>query len=253
MGVTLAKSNLLTKEEEYTLVSEAQGSNPAARQRARSILMEKNQGLVHGVVHRFPLKNAQVGYDDLWQQGCIGFLHAVDKFELDRGHRLSTYAYRWIHAFIRRFYQNQGRVVRIPAHLADRKFQLDREVQKLALSLGRVPTQEEVEELVPGYTDLCGTFAYTVSLNQELESGEEVLDLQADTGVSDDTLQVGSLLDLLREEVSERDYNIFVRRYGVDGFAEHSLSEISIVYKISRARTHQICNSCLTSIRKVMD
>ncbi len=171
-NLTQSKPELLTKTEEKELVALAQQGD----RKARATLMERNQGLVHRIVHRFPLKNNQCTYDDLWQQGCIGFLHAIDLFELDRGLRLSTYAYRWIHAYIRRYYQNQGRVVRIPAHLADRKFQLDREVQSLTQKLGRVPSQEEVEEIVQGFAHLHSTFAAVASLNKELESGEEIMD-----------------------------------------------------------------------------
>jgi RNA polymerase sigma factor (sigma-70 family) len=249
MNQTVNKTELLSKEDELSLIKAAQGGC----QKARSMLMSKNQGLVHKIVKSFPLKNTQVGYDDLWQQGCMGFLHAVDLFDINQGVRLSTYAYRWIHAYIRRYYQNQGRVVRIPAHLADKKFQLDREVQSLTQRLGYVPSQEELEEFVPGYTKLANTFAYTVSLNHEMESGEEVLDLQSDTVSPDDRLQVDSLLSLLKDEVSKRDYNIFVRRYGVDGNLEHTLDEVAGEFSLTRARIHQVVNHCLSVVRAKAD
>jgi len=248
-NLTKTKAELLTKDEEREFIAKAQKGD----RDARSTLMERNQGLVHRIVHRFPLKNNQCTYDDLWQQGCIGFLHAVDMFELDRGLRLSTYAYRWIHAYIRRYYQNQGRVVRIPAHLADKKFQLDREVQLLTQRLGRVPSQEEIEEFVPGFSKLVNTFSTVVSLNKELDSGEEVMDLQRDDSQDDTTLYVSSLLDLLKTHVSERDYDIFITRYGVDGCEEHTLNEVADKFSLTRARVHQINNHCLATIKRMAD
>ena len=143
MSSSMTKTMLLSKEEEYKLVEDAQSNN----KKALKTLVEKNSGLVHKVVHRFPLKNAQCTYEDLYQVGMMGFIHGVELFDVSRGLRLSTYVYRWIHAFVRRYYQNHGRVVRIPAHLADKKFQMDAKIQKLTQELGRKPSQEEIEEI----------------------------------------------------------------------------------------------------------
>jgi len=245
----MSKVELLSKTEEYDLIKASQEGNKGAR----STLMDRNRGLVHSQVQRFPLKNAQVSYDDLFQMGCMGFLHAVDLFDTSKDLRLSTYAYRWIYAFIRRYYQNQGRVVRIPAHLADKKFQLDRKVQDLTHKMGHTPSQEELEALVPGYSDLVSTFSKTISLNKELESGEEILDIQADDNHSDTILYANSLLDLLKKNVSSRDYNIFTCRYGVDGEAEMTLNEIGDRFGITRARSHQIVNKCISLLKVLAD
>ena len=247
--MTTLTSRLLDKETEQELIKDAQNGS----QEARKILMERNQGLVHKIVQKFPLKNAQCSYEDLWQVGCMGFLHAVDLFEVDRDLRLSTYAFRWVSAYVRRYYQNHGRVVRIPAHLADKKYQMDRKVQELTHSLGYTPSPEEVEEFVPGYAKMLDTFTHTVSLNQELESGEEVLDLQKDDDHTDLVLHVNSLLDLLKENVSARDYNIFVTRYGVDGRVEHTLNEVAEENGITRARVHQVTSRCLSLLKDLAD
>ena len=245
----MTKTELLTKTEEYDLIKAAQeGDRDALR-----VLVERNQGLIHSHVQRFPLKNAQVSYDDLWQVGSLGLIHSVNLFDTSKGLRLSTYAYRWIYAFIRRYFQNNGRVIRIPAHLADRKFQLDREVQSLTQKLGHTPSQEELEALVPGYSGLVSTFSKTISLNQELESGEEILDIQADDSHTDTILHANSLLDLLKTKVSERDYNIFTCRYGVDGEVEMTLNEIGDRFGITRARAHQVVNKCVNLLKVVAD
>lgn len=221
--------------------------------KALRVLVEKNQGLVHKLVHKFPLKNAQVTYDDLWQEGCIGFMHAIEMFEVDKGYRLSTYSYRWIYAYIRRYYQNQGRVVRIPVHLADNKFKLDRKVEELSHRLGYVPTMEQLDVLVPGYSEIVKTFGSIISLNQELESGEEVLDLQVCPQNDSSALEVDFLLDILKENVSNRDYEIFISRYGVDGQTEHTLSEVAEIYGITRSRCHQVTNKCVNIIKECVN
>ena len=246
MTATLNKKELLTKEDERMLIRDAQNSNKTARK----LLMEHNQGLVHKIVHKFPLKNAQVTYDDLWQVGCMGFLHAVDMFDSGHDVRLSTYAYRWIHAYIRRYYQNQGRVVRIPAHLADKKYQMDRSIQQLTHELGHVPSSEQMEELVPGYAELAHTFSQIVSLNQEMESGDEFLDLQVQQSTTDVELEVGVLLEILRDNVSERDYDIFLARYGIGGQFEHTLNEVADEFGLTRSRVHQVTNQCLRVIKQ---
>ena len=254
MTQTLTKNKnqvLLTKEEERVLISKSQeGSKKALR-----LLVSHNQGLVHKIVHRFPLKNNQCSYDDLFQVGMMGFIHAVDKFDLSSGNRLSTYSYRWIHAFVRRYYQNQARVVRIPAHLADKKYQMDVKVRELTQRNGSVPSPEELELLVPGYASIAALFSHTVSLNKELESGEELIDIQSDDNRvdSDTVLQVNSLLDLLKPQVSERDYEIFITRYGVDGQAEHTFSEVADKFGLTRARVHQVSHHCLEIIRHLAD
>lgn len=237
----MTKTQLLSKTEEYSLVQSAQRGD----RKARTTLMRRNEGLVHKLVQKFPLKNAQVTYDDLYQQGCLGFLHAVDLFELDRGLRLSTYAYRWIGAYIRRYYQNQGRVVRLPAHLADRKYQLDRDVQRLTQEMGRTPSSEELDELVPGYTDLKDRFSHIVSLNSALDSGEDLMDIQPAVPTSDAGLEVDVLLDQLKEQVSERDFNILIHRYGLYGVKERSLAEIGEYHNLTRARCHQVVGNCV--------
>ena len=234
------KQELLTKSEERELISRAQ----AGDRKALTSLVRRNEGLVHKQVHRFPLKNAQVTYDDLYQQGMLGFIHGVELFDLNRDIRLSTYVYRWIYAFMRRYFQNQGRVVRLPAHQADKKYQLDQKVIRL--------TKDELDELVPGYNELNANFVSTTSLNSALESGDELIDLQPANNPDIHSLEVSVILDLLRARVSERDYSILVSRFGLDGHDEKSLNEIAADVGVSRARTHQIVQKCINVLQEAV-
>ena len=80
------------------------------------------------------------------------------------------------------------------------------------------------------------------------------MDLQRDDDDDSDTiLHVNSLLDLLKDNVTERDYNIFITRYGVDGEVEHTLNEVADKFGLTRARVHQITLSCLTTIKQLAD
>ena len=133
----------LTHEEELTLVKDRDNK------RTLDKLVCANLGLVHKIVHRFPLKNANCSYDDLFQEGVAGLIHAIFKFDVTRGYRLSTYSYRWIQSYVTRYYQNNGRSVRVPVHMATKQMQVKKVTEELTRDLGRTPTNEEVVELCP--------------------------------------------------------------------------------------------------------
>jgi RNA polymerase sigma factor (sigma-70 family) len=246
MTATPTMTELLTKEQEYAMIREVQEDTRKA-QYSMDRLVRHNMGLVHKQVQRFPLRNSVVTYDDLFQQGVLGFMHAVRKFDLDMGLRLSTYAYRWIAAYLQRYWQNNGRTVRVPAHLSDSFFAHKREVNELTVALGRTPSADELPEHV---AKVAQHFAPIASLNQSVGDGnEELCNLQAADDDSGMVMEVESYLEQLKGDISSRDYQILVMRFGLDGCGEHSLSEIASTHSVSRARIHQILSQSLHTLK----
>ncbi len=246
MTATPTMTDLLTKEQEYQMIREVQEETRKAEY-SMDRLVRHNMGLVHKQVQRFPLRNSVVTYDDLFQQGVLGFMHAVRKFDTELGLRLSTYAYRWIAAYLQRYWQNNGRTVRVPAHLSDSYFAHKREVNELTVALGRTPRADELPEHV---AKVAQHFVSIASLNQSVGDGnEELCNLQADDNDTEIVMEVGSYLEQLKGEISERDYKIIVQRYGLDGCGESSLAEIAAEHSVSRARIHQIINQNLRMLK----
>ena len=122
----------LTQEQELKLIAD--------RDNKRSLdkLVVSNLGLVHSIVHKFPIKNASCTYDDLFQEGVAGLIHAIHKFESERGYRLTTYSYRWIQAYVSRYYQNHGRTIRVPVHMATKQMKMNKQIESLKKIVSRL-------------------------------------------------------------------------------------------------------------------
>ena len=208
----------LSAAEEIKLVQSVQSQDRRADYSLRK-LIEHNTGLIHKVVNHFPMKNSVVTYDDLYQEGLLGFIHGVRKFDVTRGYRLSTYSFNWISAYVRKYYLNHYRTIRLPVHVSLQNTTVNRTIEQLTRDLGRVPTVDEVCDIHDGADNIICKSLFTLSLNSLVgEDGE----LQDTLGYSresetEDELDVFFLLEQLKEQVSPRDYNILVGRYGLDG------------------------------------
>ena len=242
------KAEQLTGEQEITLVREYRASG---NQRCLDRLVLSNLGLIHKIVHRFPLKNAGCSYEDLFQEGVAGLIHGIEKYDETRGYRLSTYVYRWIQAYVSRYYQNHGKTIRVPVHLADSASKMRKEVEALTKELEHMPTNSECEQHIVGYEDMLVATREVFSLNAALSEDGELGDIAGydNTEENDDTMDAEILMDKLRSQVSERDYRILCMRYGMCGYPEHTLSEISDAFGITRARVHQVQQTCLRELR----
>lgn len=241
------KTQRLTQEEELTLLADKDNKKSLDK------LVISNLGLVHKITHRFPIKNSNCGYDDLFQEGVAGLLHAIDKFEPARGYRLSTYAYRWIQAYVTRYYQNQGRVIRVPVHMSTKQQQLNKQVEVLTRDLGRTPTDEEIRDANTNAEHIKSATMTVSSLNALIGESEELEGLQGEdrTEQHDTEIECDMLLDKVRGQVSERDFSVLLHRYGLCGVPAHTLSEISEKHGVTRARIHQIERKMLKLLREV--
>ena len=238
----------LTHVEEIELIKAVQSDNSDY---ALNKLIKFNGGLVHKIVTKFPMKNATCTYDDLYQEGLLGLTHGIRKFDVTRGVRLSTYVYRWIQAYVKRYYLNNYRTVRLPVHVIQQNSTLNKQIEHLTSSLGRTPTLEEVCDLNENADSLICSSLFTLSLNSLAGDDGELADFVGvdQTQDKDNELDVHFLLTQLKGMVSDRDYNILVKRYGLDNQGERTLQELSTEFDITRARCHQIENNLLGKLR----
>ena len=229
---------------------------------AREELIRSNARLVISVAKRY--QNLGLPLMDLIQEGNIGLLRAIDRFEPARGLRLSTYATWWVRQGINRAVANQGRTIRLPAYLQDRVQQLSRVAQTLEQSLGRVPNEAELAqrlEVTPTDIRSLRTVAVpVVSLDDSLSEADDESPLEQleDTQVTPvDELVARHLLreamERALEELPARYAQIIRMRYGLNGDQPHTLEAIAQKLNLSRERVRQIERDAFSRLRMSTD
>jgi RNA polymerase sigma factor (sigma-70 family) len=226
---------------------------------AEAEFIQANQGLVAIVVKRY--LGVGLSYSDLMQEGNIGLLRAVEKFDYRRGCRFSTYATWWIRQAVRRALANQARTIRLPVHAADARYALRQASNKMEVRLGRAASSGELAEqtgLAPATVrKLMNLVSEPVSLEAPRgEDGETCLyDSLSDPGALDpaeqahDRLlkaQLGRLVTVL----SPREERMVRLRFGLDGRDERTLDEIGLEFSVTRERVRQLLQRALTKLRE---
>ena len=251
----MTKQSHLTRDEELFLINVLRSEKSASNhQWAMDKLVLSNVGLIHKIVHKFPIKNASCTYDDLFQAGIEGLIHGIHKFEPERGHRLTTYCYRWIQAYVSRYYQNHGKTIRVPVHLATAEMTINKRVEQLTRDLGRTPSDSEIESVCDNVEQVKLAKRQIVSLNQSANDDDEVMTLVGEdrTEEMDHKMEVDHIIDQLADDVSERDLNMFIHRYGLQGNKERTLNEIADYHKVTRARVHQVVRAVFNKAQAVV-
>src|SRR5215207_5484152 len=243
----IGRGKLLTHQEEIDLSKRAKKGDKAARKR----LIEKNLRLVVSIAKKS--RGRGLPFEDLIQEGNIGLMKAVGKFDSDRGFRFSTYATWWIRQTIQRAIADKGRTIRIPVHMGEKMRKMAGTYNELWAELAQAPSDEavaerlgwSVEDIREVKDDMPDA---STSLNQPLTSDKgssELGELVEDERSSDtpgtvmsemETSQLGEAIDWL----PERYRHVLMRRYGLDDKDPATLAELSDELGLSRERVRQL-------------
>jgi RNA polymerase primary sigma factor len=250
----LGDGRLLTPSEERELARRKDHGDEAAKQR----LIESNLRLVMSITRNYT--KADVPLLDLIQEGNMGLIRAVEKFDYRLGYKLSTYATWWIRQSISRALADQGRTIRLPVHVGDQVRKVLRARRTLTQKLNRDPTNEEIGIEAGVSTakvgDLLELVAHPLSLETPVGDGESMYadlieDEKADSPheVTTETAR-DSELERALDSLEPRMRYVLERRYGLDGQASQTLEELGTDLGITRERVRQLENKALRELRR---
>jgi RNA polymerase primary sigma factor len=254
----IGQVKLLTPEEEVELAARIKKGDKKAREQ----MIKANLRLVVKIAHDY--ENFGLPLLDLINEGNIGLMKAVERFDPSKGGKLSTYGSWWIKQSIKRALANQSKTIRLPVHLVDKISKMRRTAMKLQEVFGREPTDEELAEelgMSPQRVTQMRTAAIRpASLDAPIGDDESnnfaevVEDENADTPY--ESLEDKTVTKMLQEMVKtldEREATILRYRFGLDGGSEKTLEEVGERFGVTRERVRQIQNIALNKLRKMIE
>jgi RNA polymerase primary sigma factor len=251
----IGNGRLLTPSEERELARRKDEGDEEAKQR----LIECNLRLVMSITRHYT--RAGVPLLDLIQEGNLGLIRAVEKFDYSLGYKLSTYATWWIRQAISRALAEQGRTIRLPVHVADQVRRVTRARRTLGQKLNRDPTVEEIAEEA-GFTPekvttLIELVQDHVSLDTPIGDGESVMSdvIEDENAIAPDVVNAdrsrsaelaGAMLRL-----NPRQQRVLTERYGLQDGKPKTLEEVGKILGITRERVRQLETRALRELRAV--
>jgi RNA polymerase nonessential primary-like sigma factor len=254
----IGASPLLTAEEEVKYARLAQQGDEEARKH----MIESNLRLVVKIARRY--MNRGLAFLDLIEEGNLGLIRAVEKFDPERGFRFSTYGTWWIRQTIERAIMNQTRTIRLPIHVVKEINVYLRAARRLAQELDHEPSAEEIAELlnkpIANVERMLGLNERVSSTDSSMlsGSGKTLLDTIADQNTPDptDTLQeegVHSNLEDCLSRLSDKQREVVERRFGLHGHSVSTLEEVGKEIGVTRERVRQIQMDALKKLKRILE
>jgi len=252
----IGQVDLLTPAEEVELARKIQAGDPVARNR----MVTANLRLVVKIAHDYA--NFGLPLADLISEGNMGLMKAVERFDPNKGGKLSTYAAWWIKQSIKRALANQSKTIRLPVHMVDKIARMRRTSMELTERLGREPSNEELGRelgMTPGkVAHIKSVSVRPTSLDAPIGDednttlGEMVGDEEGSNPfqmLRDKALR--RELATMLEQLEDREAEIIRMRFGLDGGSERTLEEVGAMFDITRERVRQLQNLAITKMRKI--
>jgi RNA polymerase primary sigma factor len=251
----ISRVPLLTAAEEVSLAKALERGDERARRR----LIESNLRLVVSIARRYSGRG--LSFLDLIQEGNVGLMKAVERYDWRLGHRFSTYATWWIRQAVTRALADQGRTIRLPVHVAEQVRRAMRSRRQLTQKFNRDPTVEEIAKdsgfPVERVRELFSLVEDPVSLETPVGDGESMVadlieDSKSESPDSAHADHARSLeLGVAIERLNPRMKHVVLRRFGLDGQPPQTLEEVGNDLGITRERVRQLETRALRELRTV--
>ena len=253
----IGKTPLLTLEEETALARRVLKGDEAARQK----MIQSNLRLVVRIAKDYD--NFGLSLMDLISEGNFGLIKAVERFDPDKGGKLSTYASWWIKQAIKRALASNGKTIRLPVHMVDRIAQMRRVTARLTVEIGREPHNDEIAMAMEiplakvvhmqSIANRAASLDQPVGVEGDATLGDLVKDESERTpfetlrGKSDNA-EIAEMLSALEPREAE----ILTHRFGLNGESPLTLEEVGERFKLTRERVRQLQQSALMQLRRIM-